>query len=274
MRCDRNRGGANNRDTPHPGLKRFDRPGSIITEFPSNPDLPSPHMRIAMPSSDSKTKIRPQQSCLKCRERKVKVRPPPTSAPPSSPRVPKAQLTNAQCDRSVPCHACIIRGLEAECTYLSTAEDRAHISQAEIIERLRREVAQLRGQLSQGPRPSLPRPSYARGHTEHSSSSSSNGPGAGVGAGHSGASASGGGSADGGSWPGSSPSSTTTMTSSVTVTSPDSTGSENGAHMQTSAYPVQGQFAQSVERDIATGGKTGLGGCEFSFFFFFLFLWL
>lgn len=231
-------------------------------------------MRIAMPSSDSKTKIRPQQSCLKCRERKVKVRPPPTSAPPSSPRVPKAQLTNAQCDRSVPCHACIIRGLEAECTYLSTAEDRAHISQAEIIERLRREVAQLRGQLSQGPRPSLPRPSYARGHTEHSSSSSSNGPGAGVGAGHSGASASGGGSADGGSWPGSSPSSTTTMTSSVTVTSPDSTGSENGAHMQTSAYPVQGQFAQSVERDIATGGKTGLGGCEFSFFFFFLFLWL
>lgn len=130
-----------------------------------------------------------------------------------------------------------------------------------MIERLRREVAQLRGQLSQGPRPGLPRPSYARGYTEHSSSFSSNGPGAGPGAGHSGASASGGGSADGGSWPGSSPSSTTTLTSSVAVTSPDSTGSENGS--QILAYPVQGQFVQSVEMDVATVGKTGLGGCEF-----------
>ncbi|KAJ5670382.1 transcriptional regulator family: Fungal Specific TF [Penicillium maclennaniae] len=121
-----------------------------------------------MPPSDSRTKIRPQQSCLKCRERKVK------------------------CDRSVPCHACIIRGLEAECTYLTTAEDRAHISQAEIIERLRREVAQLRGQLNQGPRQSpSPNPRYARAHTGQSPGSGSSnagvsvvpGPGADAGAG-------------------------------------------------------------------------------------------
>ncbi|KGO74656.1 hypothetical protein PITC_082650 [Penicillium italicum] len=55
------------------------------------------------------------------------------------------------CDRSIPCHACIIRGLEAECTYLTTAEDRAHISQSEVINQLRREVAQLRGRLNQDP---------------------------------------------------------------------------------------------------------------------------
>ncbi|KAJ6113575.1 transcriptional regulator family: Fungal Specific TF [Penicillium sp. IBT 18751x] len=147
-----------------------------------------------MPPPDSRTKIRPQQSCLKCRERKVK------------------------CDRSVPCHACIIRGLEAECTYLTTAEDRAHISQAEIIERLRREVAQLRGQLNQGPRQSpSPNPRYARAHTGHSPGSGS---------------------------------------SNAGVTSPDSTGSENGAQMQ--FYPVQGQFGP-VEIDVATVGEAGLG---------------
>ncbi|KAJ5123280.1 transcriptional regulator family: Fungal Specific TF [Penicillium atrosanguineum] len=185
-----------------------------------------------MPPPDSKTKIRPQQSCLKCRERKVK------------------------CDRSVPCHACIIRGLEDECTYLTTAEDRAHISQAELIERLRREVAQLRGQLSQGPRQSpSSRPRYARAHAGNSpgSGSGSSNAGAGAGAGYSG-----GGSADGSSWPGSSPSSTTmTMTNSVTVTSPDSTGSDYGAQMQ--VHPVQGQFGP-VEMDVATVGEAGLGG--------------
>lgn len=167
----------------------------------------------------------------------------------------------------MPCHACIIRGLEAECTYLTTAEDRAHISQAEIIERLRREVAQLRGQLSQGPRPSSgSKQRYASAHTGHSSgsgspytragsgSASASGVGAGAVAGYSG------GSADGGSWSGSSPSSTTTMTNSVTVTSPDSTGSENGAQMQ--AYPVQDSFGLPVEMDPANVGEAGLG-CEF-----------
>lgn len=37
-----------------------------------------------MPPSESKTKIRPQQSCLKCRERKVKVRFPAAADLPSA----------------------------------------------------------------------------------------------------------------------------------------------------------------------------------------------
>jgi len=54
------------------------------------------------------------------------------------------------------------------------------------------------------------------------------------------------------------------MTNSVTVTSPGSTGSENGTQMQ--SYPVQGQFgAQSVEMDVATVGEAGLGVCELTF---------
>ncbi|KAJ5367112.1 hypothetical protein N7541_001053 [Penicillium brevicompactum] len=138
---------------------------------------------------DSKTKIRPQQSCLKCRERKVK------------------------CDRSIPCHACIIRGIEAECTYTATAEDRAHISQADIIERLRREVSQLRGKLNQPREQNRPPKSWrAHPYAPASGSKYKN-------------------NAHGereGSWSGSSPSSTT-MTGSANVTSPDSTGSDNGA---------------------------------------------
>jgi hypothetical protein len=47
------------------------------------------------------------------------------------------------------------------------------------------------------------------------------------------------------------------MTNSVTVTSPDSTGSENGAQMQ--AYPVQDSFGLSVEMDPANVGEGGLG---------------
>jgi hypothetical protein len=127
-----------------------------------------------------------------------------------------------QCDRSIPCHACIIRGLEAECSYTATAEDRAHISQADIIERLRREVAQLRGRLNQ-PR----EPSQTKSWRQHPYAPAS------VSAGSS--SRRGGRGNDGQystgleteeSWRGSSPSSsTTTMTNSVTVTSPDSTGS-------------------------------------------------
>ncbi|KAJ5178319.1 uncharacterized protein N7500_001018 [Penicillium coprophilum] len=213
---------------------------------------------------DSKTKIRPQQSCLRCRERKVK------------------------CDRSIPCHACIIRGLEAECTYLTTPEDRAHISQSEIIDQLRREVAQLRGRLNQGTRetghsqsPShsqrsrpdkgvgtVPRNSqswtqYAPAHTgyNHDGHGHANGSGYATGAGA--------GSARGtpdtgdGSWRGSSPSSSvTTMTNSMTVTSPDSTGSESGtgsmsalsrsASASVSAYPIATGYAPRVaELDVS-----------------------
>ncbi|CAG8903698.1 unnamed protein product [Penicillium egyptiacum] len=209
---------------------------------------------------DSKTKIRPQQSCLRCRERKVK------------------------CDRSIPCHACIIRGLEAECTYLTTAEDRAHISQSEIIDQLRREVAQLRGRLNQGPlepghsqnqtqtqrqrsRPyqgagPFPRngPSwtqYAPAHTgyNHDSQSPSNGSGCATGTGAGSASAGGTPDTGEGSWRGSSPSSSiTAMTNSATVTSPDSTGSDNGAgstsalsrSASVSAYPVATGYAPHV----------------------------
>ncbi|CAG8052899.1 unnamed protein product [Penicillium nalgiovense] len=211
---------------------------------------------------ESKTKIRPQQSCLRCRERKVK------------------------CDRSIPCHACIIRGLEAECTYLTTAEDRAHISQSEIINQLRREVAQLRGHLNQAsPEPSHsqsqtqtqrqrscpdqgagPIPTkgpnwtqYAPAHTSynHYTQIHGNGSGYATGAGAGSASARGTPDTGEGSWRGSSPSSSiTTMTNSATVTSPDSTGSENGAGSMSalsrsasasaSAYPAATGYAPQV----------------------------
>ncbi|KAJ5121633.1 uncharacterized protein N7515_009594 [Penicillium bovifimosum] len=222
---------------------------------------------------DAKTKIRPQQSCHRCRERKVK------------------------CDRSIPCHACIIRGLEAECTYLTTAEDRAHISQSEIIDRLRREVAQLREHLSQSPREQgyskRPSPSPDQGsgksrswNQQGSGSGSSSGSSSahtgyvhanadsyghgnisgyvtGAGAGP----ASSRGTPDAGdeSWRGSSPAST--MTNSVVVTSPDSTGSDSGVRsasvssrsvsasvsVSASAYPVgSGYVPQIAELDEST----------------------
>ncbi|KAJ5200469.1 hypothetical protein N7491_008725 [Penicillium cf. griseofulvum] len=215
---------------------------------------------------DSKTKIRPQQSCLRCRERKVK------------------------CDRSIPCHACIIRGLEADCTYLTTAEDRAQISQSEIINQLRREVAQLRGRLNQSPRESSqsqgqsssqrPRPEkgagsfpgngqgwtqYAPAHTGYSYNghSHANGSGYATGAGAGSVSTRGTPDTGEGSWGESSPSSSLmTMTNSVTVTSPDSTGSENGTgpmsassrSASASAYPVATGYApQIAELDGSTG---------------------
>ncbi|KAJ5098187.1 hypothetical protein N7532_005188 [Penicillium argentinense] len=206
-----------------------------------------------MSSTDSKTKLRPQQSCLKCRERKVK------------------------CDRSRPCHACIIRGLEADCTYLATAEDHAHISQAEIIDRLRREVAQLRGQLSHGPRPRRPSPGsmrqrkfYARTQNGMRNANTAVAVAAGTGAAAA-AAAGGGGSAPAnahsavapeveGSWAGSSPSSsTTTMTNSnsVTMTSPDSTGSENGQSAVQSMYPAAGPFRTRVVEENVSAGAVG-----------------
>ncbi|KAJ5952663.1 uncharacterized protein N7479_011076 [Penicillium vulpinum] len=220
---------------------------------------------------DSKTKIRPQQSCLRCRERKVK------------------------CDRSIPCHACIIRGLEAECTYLTTAEDRAHISQSEIINQLRREVAQLRGRLNQSPRETghsqsqsqsqQSRPDQRVGSLSgngqswtqytppptgysYDGHSYANGSGYATGAGAGFASARGTPDTSEASWRGSSPSSSiTTMTNSITVTSPDSTGSENGAgsmsassrsasasaSVSSSAYPIATRYAPQVaELDRAT----------------------
>ncbi|KAJ5782595.1 hypothetical protein N7457_004369 [Penicillium paradoxum] len=199
--------------------------------------------------SDSKTKIRPQQSCLRCRERKVK------------------------CDRSIPCHACIIRGLEAECTYSTTPEDRAHISQSEIINQLRREVAQLRGRLDQPPRElscnkrassdqasgkSKNRRQHAPVGYSYGNHTHGHGSGYVINAG----AGSAGGTPDAGegSWRGSSPSSSTTMTNSAIVTSPDSTGSENGARPSSisslsasasvstsaSAYPIATGYAPRI----------------------------
>lgn len=230
-----------------------------------------------MPPTDSKTKIRPQQSCLKCRERKVKVRP----VPPESCDCGPNALSTPQCDRSVPCHACILRGLEAECTYLSTPEDRAQISQAEIIERLRREVAQLRGQLSQAPRPPSPRKYDRSFHARadgasriHAGSGNGlNGLGqSGIGSGHVPGPGSGAGAASAeadASWSASSPSSsTTTMTHSMTVTSPDSTGSDNGApvaHPAHATYSAAGpQGTQIADLDVATtAAGVGYFGREF-----------
>ncbi|KAJ5106736.1 hypothetical protein N7456_003411 [Penicillium angulare] len=213
--------------------------------------------------SDSKTKIRPQQSCLKCRERKVK------------------------CDRSIPCHACIIRGLEAECTYLTTPEDREHISQAEIIDRLRREVAQLRTQLTQGPKPkSKPLPGrnrapYSRptGYAKHGSLQETDNvlmgaedvagvPGvAGAGAGV-GASTGAGAGTDFGdaSWSASSPSSTGTRTySAMTVNSPDSMGSgpsESHAGFSATAAPFGAQIGAGDAITTGTGSGTVFVGAS------------
>ncbi|KAJ9293282.1 transcriptional regulator family: Fungal Specific TF [Paecilomyces variotii] len=71
-------------------------------------------------SESGKAKYRPQQSCLRCRERKVK------------------------CDRAKPCGTCCARGLESECQYTTNSEERFQIGQAETIENLRRQVRELR----------------------------------------------------------------------------------------------------------------------------------
>ncbi|OKO96892.1 hypothetical protein PENSUB_10446 [Penicillium subrubescens] len=202
-----------------------------------------------MSAIESKSKIRPQQSCSKCRERKVK------------------------CDRNIPCEACIHRGIESECTYLTSPEDRAHISQAEIIDRLRREVAQLRTQLNQTSvrGPSLNRRDrvYARknktvgvrgSYTAGSGAAPAPGPGS-SGSGSGSRSATGSAEpTEAGSWAGSSPSSisTTTRTNSVTVMSPDSTGSDSGAggagYVQQHGYPGStGSYGtQTTEVDVTT----------------------
>lgn len=121
-----------------------------------------------------------------------------------------------QCDRHIPCRACLARGLEAECSYLTTAEDRAHINMAEIIERLRREVDDLRDrhtqparEPSEGSRSAGQPYSFGESGYAHYAHSHAGGEGA-----------------ESGSLPGSSPSSS--MTNSRTVTSPDSTGSDSG----------------------------------------------
>ncbi|KAJ5159750.1 uncharacterized protein N7482_006754 [Penicillium canariense] len=242
-----------------------------------------------MSSSDHKPKIRPQQSCLKCRERKVRVcidqspHPPNSNIPiPARPSTSQKEMNTTkkttqanrqcsrlQCDRSIPCEACIHRGIESECTYLTSAEDRAHISQAEIIDRLRREVTQLRGQLTQGPGARGPSPArrreralYARKYKKSRGSAE---PRASYAAGSASGTRSGSRSVtdsepvDGGSWPGSSPSSTstTTMTNPMAMTSPDSTGSESGAsagYAQHQAYPgsTAPYGTQIVKADVAT----------------------
>jgi hypothetical protein len=181
-----------------------------------------------------------------------------------------------------------MRGLEAECTYLTTAEDRAHISQSEIINLLRREVVQLQEHLNQGPREqgyskrqspdqgsgkSRSCNQQAPAHTSYDNrNADSYGHGhisgyvTGAGAGPSSCR----GTPDAGDdgWRGSSPSSpTTTMTNSAIVTSPDSTGSESGARSASvssrpvsasvsasaSAYPVgSGYVPQRAELDEST----------------------
>ncbi|KAJ5811634.1 hypothetical protein N7474_007935 [Penicillium riverlandense] len=141
--------------------------------------------------ADSKTKSRPQQSCLKCRERKVKV----------SDRGPNPLIV-----------------LMFSTVYLTTAEDRVHINMAETIERLRREVEELRSrhnqparEPSEGSRSSGQKYSCGESGYAHYSHSHAGGEGA-----------------EGSSRPGSSPSSPSTMTNSRTVASPDSTGSDGG----------------------------------------------
>ncbi|KAJ5713633.1 uncharacterized protein N7483_010814 [Penicillium malachiteum] len=203
---------------------------------------------------DSKTKIRPQQSCLKCRERKVK------------------------CDRSIPCHACIIRGLEAECTYLTTPEDREHISQAEIIDRLRREVAQLRTQLSHGPKPNhKPKPYPQRASSADRNASRNRAPYArpsGYDRGTSQAPGFIGVESSATTWSGSSPGSTDTMTNSaMTVNSPESTGSGSGkgsGSVSASVFPGStGPFGMQMG-DATTGTAAAfIGASEWMLYFLF-----
>lgn len=75
-----------------------------------------------------------------------------------------------------------------------------------------------------------------------------------------------------GSWAGSSPSSisTTTRTNSVTVTSPDSTGSDSGAgYVQQHAYPGStGSYGtQTAEAKMTTAtDSAALGSCTFFLF--------
>lgn len=96
------------------------------------------------PAADAesvKTKNRPQQSCIKCRERKVKVGRLITILL----KKEMHKLTDhAQCDRAKPCRACIARGWQDECEYVRTNEDREQISQAEEINSLRKELNRLK----------------------------------------------------------------------------------------------------------------------------------
>lgn len=57
-----------------------------------------------------------------------------------------------QCDRNTPCKSCIDRGLQSECRYLTTDEDRLQISRAHIIDKLRREVNRLKHRLADAER--------------------------------------------------------------------------------------------------------------------------
>ncbi|KAJ5945595.1 hypothetical protein N7454_002434 [Penicillium verhagenii] len=180
------------------------------------------------------------------------------------------------------------RAQSQECTYLTTAEDREHIGQAEIIERLRREVAQLRTQLSQSPRP-RPRSQGRGGSAErdgtrdrergyagsgsssaHSQSQSrargqsgkgsGSGSAAGDGVGGVGYAVAGAGAGMDmmdGSWDGSSPSSSA-MTHSLSVNSPGSTGS--ASHAQ-SVY--QGTFGTKIAEDLTTTSSTAFIGANF-----------
>lgn len=132
-----------------------------------------------------------------------------------------------------------------------------------MIDRLRREVAQLRGQLAQTPRGPAPRRKYDRQSQAHTHTYDA---GASVAASASNAHSSNSGfvrtgtvvaAEVDGSWAASSPeSSTTNMTHSMTVTSPDSTSSESGASAH-HAYPYRTRIA---ELDLET---TGAGAAVF-----------
>ncbi|GAD99724.1 C6 finger domain-containing protein [Paecilomyces variotii No. 5] len=52
------------------------------------------------------------------------------------------------CDRTKPCRACCSKGTPEACQYNTNSEDRFYISQAEIIDRLRNEVNNLRKKLA------------------------------------------------------------------------------------------------------------------------------
>ncbi|KAH8696629.1 hypothetical protein BGW36DRAFT_428625 [Talaromyces proteolyticus] len=88
-----------------------------------------------------KTKHRPQQSCIKCRERKVK------------------------CDREKPCRSCIARGWQDECQYLRDDEDRQQISQADEIDALRKELNRLKRRYTDVQQTSSESPTAAPSYT-------------------------------------------------------------------------------------------------------------
>ena len=100
------------------------------------------------PAKKKQPQPRQLQSCTKCRERKVRVR------PASSFRHQDLLSDRRQCDRTKPCSACCARGHPRECQFtLTEGTDFGPIQQSHEVRRLRAENKRLKERLLQAKLP-------------------------------------------------------------------------------------------------------------------------